>query len=193
MAILKADVLTFVNNVLKEAFTDIDSEILACLADMSKYNFLTDTATDTLTVTDESVALQSDFRQEVSIIPSLNDVNSPPLKPYSGGYKELKDMMGSGITGTPAYYVIYDGKIYFDVAVSSAYVITTEYYKYHAKDADTIEFSEDFTNAINFGAAYYAALFRKKTSYIEIWRPIYKEEKAKMVITIPEQPHIVRG
>jgi hypothetical protein len=195
MSILRADILTFVNNVLREAFsgTQLDEEIKACLADLSKANLLVDTETDVLTIGDSSVALPDDFKQEVSIVPSLASVNYTPLKPFPGGFPKLQDAMTGTPTGLPEYYAIFNKTMYFYPAASSAYTLTTSYYKHHAKTADTIEFGNDFSNAINFGSAYYAALFRKKSSYIEIWRPIYEEEKAKMIALTPTQPHIIRG
>ncbi|MFA5382217.1 MAG: hypothetical protein WC356_03560 [Candidatus Micrarchaeia archaeon] len=195
MGVLKADILTFVNNVLREAFTgtQLDEEIKTCLADLSKANLLVGTATNVLTVGDVSVALPTDFKQEVSIVPSLADVNYSPLKPFPGGFTKLQDAMTGTPTGLPEYYTIFNKTMYLYPAASSAYTLTTSYYKHHAKTVDAITFGDDFSNAINFGSAYYAALFRKKSSYIEIWRPIYEEEKAKMIALTPTQPHIIRG
>lgn len=201
MAILKADILTFTNNVLKEAFsgTQLDEEIKACLADLSKANLLTAQDAHVLTTGDKSFALPDDFKEEASIVPSLNSISYSPLIPFPGGLKAYKEAMAtyeetsSSPAGLPAYYVIYKKYMHIYPGAGAAYTITTEYYKHHAKTADTIEFSDDFTNAINFGTAYFAALFRKKSSYIEIWRPVYEEEKAKMIALAPIQPHIIRG
>jgi len=195
MAILKADIILFVNDVLREAYsgTQLDVAIKTCLADLSKANLLTAQDAHVLTTGDKSFALPDDFKQEVSIVPSLNSISYSPLTPFPGGLKAYKEAMATSPAGLPEYYVIYKKYMHIYPGAGAAYTITTEYYKHHAKTADAIEFDDNFTNAVNFGTAYFKALFSKKSSYVQIWRPIYKEEKAEMVALIPEQPHIVRG
>lgn len=193
MSILKADILSFVNEALVESYsgTQLDEAIKSCLADLSDANLLSAQDAHVLTVGDKSFAMPDDFKEEVSVTPSLNSVDCDVLMPFPGGLKELKDLAAS--TSTPRYYLIYNKTMYLDCAASSAFTITTEYYKFHADTADTIEFGYEFTNVIKFGTAYFKALFRKKSSYIQIWRPIYEEAKAKRIALVPQQPHIVRG
>jgi hypothetical protein len=201
MAVTKAAVILFVNEVLRESYsgTQLDEAVKACLADLSKANLLTAQDVEVLSIGSKSFALPADFKQEVSIVPSLSGIDYTPLIPFPGGYKAYKSAMAtyeeasSTPAGLPSHYVIYKKYMFIWPGAGSAYTITTEYYKHHAKTADSIEFSDDFTNAINFGSAYFAALFRKKTSYVQIWRSIYMEEKAAMVALTPEEPHIVRG
>ena len=140
MSILKADILTFVSEVLRETYsgTQLDVAIKTCLADLSKANLLTAQDAHVLTTGDKSFALPDDFKEEVSIVPSLNSISYSPLIPFPGGLKAYKEAMAtyeetsSSPAGLPAYYVIYKKYMHIYPGAGAAYTITTEYYKHHA-------------------------------------------------------------
>jgi len=191
----KTTILAFVNNVLKEAFTDIDTEIIATVNDLSKFNLLTGEDTDqTGSDGTENLVHSTDFKKLTSITPNDGSFDLEPLRAVPGGFKEYRRWMQSfnaGLRGSPTHYVDYEKKFFLYPTLNGAYTFVIKFYKFHAQSADAIEFGDDFVNAINYGAAYHAALFRKKTSYINIWRPIYHEERRLMILMNPPQPSFV--
>ena len=195
MAIVKADILSFVNNRLKENFTDVDDEIKATLADLSKFNLLTADAVEDAKVSgDFTIDYPTLFKKLVSITPNDGSVNRRPMLPIPGGYKEFRSIKSweqSNSTAGQFYYAEYNKKFYFYPTLTDSFTFTIEYYQHSAGDVDNIDFGDEFRNAINYGACYHAALFRKKTSYIEIWLPVYLAERQSMISLNPPQPSIV--
>jgi len=199
MAILKADILTFVRKRLRENLTslpDVDDEIKTTLADLSKYNLLTATPVDVAKVAgDTDVDYPILFKRLVSITPNDGTRDLRPVLPLSGGFREYQRLLSGTISSYAAgqmYYAQHNKKFYIYPTMSQAYTFTIEYYQHSARDVDDIAFGDEYTNAINFGACYHAALFHKKTSYIEIWLPVYLSERTTLIRMNPPQPSIVR-
>ncbi len=201
MAITESSIRTFVNSVLQENFAvnAIDTEIIACLRDLSKFNLLTaDPDSQAKVAGDTTLTVPSDFKKIISITPTdSGSVQRAPLDVLPGGFEQYKLLLtnfGESLRSGPTAYVRKSGSFFIYPTLDGSFSFAIDYYKLHPKSTATIEFSEiDFEDAVNFGAAYYTALFRKKTSYISIWRPIYQEERQLMIMTHLPQPSIVQG
>ncbi len=190
---------TFVNNRLQESFSanEIDDEILACINDLTKFNLLTASSPNEQSKIDgdNTLTLPSDFKKLISITPTDgSSVQQEPLLPVPGGFKEYRlwnSNNNSSFRSTPTHYVKHAGLFYIWPTLNASFDFDIEYYKHHAQVTSTIEFDSAFTNVLNFGATYYTALFRKKISYIGVWRPIYIEERTLMIRLNLPQPSIV--
>lgn len=190
---------TFVNAVLLKSFTvnQIDAAILATLNDLTKFNLLTQTTPASFSKVDgdNTLDLPADFKKVISITPTAGSgVQTEALLPIPGGFKEYKQWNANNnvnFRSTPQYFVKHAGKMYIWPTLNASFTFEMEYYKNHAQSTGTIEFGSDFTNAVNYGAAYHAALFRKLTTYLAIWRPIYTEERARMIQMNPPQPSVI--
>ena len=202
MATTAALILAFVNNRLQEAFASggVNDEILATFNDLTKFNLLKVTTPESASGVDgtTSISVPSDFKMIISITPTdAGSVQKLPLLPIPGGFKEYKKWISdasSNFRSTPTHYTRHAGKFFLWPTLNASFTFKIEYYKHHAQGSAgiaAIEFDDTFTNALNFGATYYAALFRKKTSYVNRWRPIYHEERALMIQLNPPEPSVV--
>lgn len=199
MAIEKADNLAFVKQALKETGfvqADVDEAIKATLTDLAKFNLLTATPVEVAKVSgDKTLDFPTLFKKLVSITPNDGSVDRNPLLPIPGGYKEYRRWLsGTQTQSTPGqmWYAQYNKKFFIYPTLGQSFTFTIEYYQHSARDVDNIAYGDEFANAINYGSTYHAALFRKKTSYIEMWLPIYVAERASMIAMNPPQPSIVR-
>lgn len=189
---------TFVNTALKKEYAanEIDNAIIATLNDLTKFNLLTQTTPASFSKVDgdNTLDLPDDFKKVISITPTAGSgVQTEALLPIPGGFKEYKQWNANNnvnFRSTPQYFVKHAGKMYVWPTLNASFDFEMEYYKNHAQSTGTIEFGSDFTNAVNYGAAYHAALFRKQTTYIAIWRPIYFEERGFMIRMNPPQPSV---
>ena len=190
---------TYVNAVLLKSFSanDIDAAIIATLNDLTKFNLLTASSPAEFSKVDgdNTLDLPTDFKKVISITPTdSSSVQKEPLLPVPGGFKEFRRWSADNnvnFRSTPQYFVKHAGKMYIWPTLNASFTFEMEYYKNHAQSTGTIEFSSDFTNTVNYGAAYHAALFRKLTTYLAIWRPIYTEERARMTQMNPPQPSVI--
>ncbi len=199
MAILKDDILTFVKKALKEdgfVDADIEEEIKATLADLSKYNLLTATPVDIAGVDgDTNFDEPLRFKRLISITPNDGSNDKLPLLPIKGGFRAYRQLVSgtqSNSSGNPELYTRQNKKFWIYPTLTKSFTFTVEYYINSAGDVDAIEFSDDFINAIKYGTAYHAALFRKKSSYVDIWLPIYIAERGSMIAMNPPEPTIVQ-
>lgn len=197
MTIAKANIVPFVNNRLLENFgdDDLDDEIKATLLDLSKFNLLTADPVDIAAVSGAvSIDFPTLFKREVSIVPDDGSVKRRPMIQLSGGYKEYRQLVSHETlnrTIGQMWYAKHNKKFWIFPTLTQAFTFTVDFYQHHAADADTIAFDDEFTNAVKYGATYHAALFRKKTSYISQWLPIYVAERTSMIRMNPPQPSIV--
>ncbi len=190
---------TFVNAVLLKEFAvnEIDAAIIATLNDLTKFNLLTQTTPASFSKVDgdNTLDLPDDFKRVISITPTDgSSIQKAPLLPIPGGFKEYKLWNAdnrANFRSTPEYFVILAKKAFIWPTLNASFTFEMEYYKNHAQSVTSIEFAADFTNAVNYGAAYHTALFRKLTSYMAIWRPIYTEERGRMIQMNPPQPSVV--
>lgn len=190
----------FVNAVLQKAFTanQIDAAILATMNDLTKFNLLTASSPAEFSKVDgdNTLDLPADFKKVISITPiDGSSVQKAPLLPVLGGFKEYKLWNADNnvnFRSTPEYFVKKADKVFIWPTLNASFTFEMEYYKNITnQNTETIEFGDDFTNAVNYGAAYHRSLFRKLTTYINIWRPIYLEERRTMILMNPTQPAIV--
>ena len=190
---------TFVNLALQKEFAanEIDNAIIAALNDLTKFNLLTATSPAEFAKVDgdNTLDLPADFKKVISITPTAGSgVQTEALLPIPGGFKEYKQWNANNnvnFRSTPQYFVKHADKMYFWPTLNASFTFEMEYYKNHAQSTATIEFGSDFTNAVNFGAAYYAALFRKQMTYVSVWRQIYTEERGFMIRMNPPQPSVI--
>jgi len=197
MAILKAAILTFVNDALHRspALTDIDIQIQSVLDELSQGPYIEATDDDqTLEDGDEYLAKPSGYFSMISIVLNDGSCDLSPLKPFPGGYKAYRDARADAEAATasqPLYYVMWGDSIWLYPTVGQDYTVRIDYYKLHAQDVDTIEFNDDWRRAINFGAVFEVACKYKLGDYMAIWGPRYEMEKEKMRLSHPAQPSIV--
>ena len=200
MSIVKADILTFVNESLQESFsgTDLDFEIQQCLDDMSKEDMLVDTDdSQDLENGDTTLDEPTGFRALVTITLTITSSGSEqfPLVALKQGHQEYRKLRHNDNTvGIPRWFSNFDKQFFLWRPPNQDFTSLIEFYKDHPQDIDNIEFDETkFKNTVYAGSTYYAALRRKKVSYIGIWRPIYEDAKAKDANSIPHIPRFVRG
>lgn len=196
MTILKADILTFVNNRLQENLTDIDDEILTALDDLASFNLLTaDTSTVAAVSGDKSIAVPSDFKMLITITPIDGSGNRlRPLIAFEGGFEAYNRALttpGDTIRDIPTSYVKKGNKFFLYPTLSGSFTFEIDYYKYHPESLATIQFGDSFRTAIKYGATYYTALFRNKVTYINLWEPRYGVERQKQIMLNLPEPAIV--
>lgn len=197
MSIEKADILTFVNEALNENFVvgDIEIAIKTTLSDLAKYNLLTATPVDVAKVSgDKSIDFPTLFKKLISISPNDGSVDRNPLIALGGGYKEYKRVVsGTQVNSTVGqmWFAQYNKKFFIYPTLTQDMTFTIDYYQLSARDVDSIAYGDEFENAINYGTTYHKALFKKKTSYVDIWLPVYLAERSTMIAMNPPQPSIV--
>jgi len=197
MSIDKDDILTFVNAMLNRSETDIDSQIISVIGDLRFLNLLEAQDTD-CTLSDGSKYFEepTGFKSPISIVLNDGSVDLAPLLPMPGGYKGYCEAMDSVVTGDesrPKYYARFKGKIYVFPTSDQAYTITLDFYKKHALDADTIEFDDDCTSCLNFGAAYYTGLKYGLSRYIATWQGPYANQIQTLILSRPGQARYAGG
>lgn len=198
MSILKASIVSFVNNRLNENFSadEIDDEILTTLDDLASFNLLTsDTATVAAVSGATSIAVPDDFKMLITITPiDASNNQLRPLVAFEGGFEAYKRSLttpGDTIRDRPHSYVKKGNLFFVYPTLSGSFTFDIDYYRHHPDDLSDIQFNDSFRNAIKFGAAYYTALFRNKVTYINLWRPIYQEERQKQIMLNLPEPAIV--
>ncbi len=197
MTIAKTDILTFVNVALQEEFVqaDVDPAIKATLTDLAKYNLLTATPATSAQVSGAKfIPFPTLFKKLISISPNDGSVDRNPLIALGGGYKEYKrNLSGTQVNATigQMWFAQHNKKFFVYPTLSQDITFTIDYYQHSARDVDNIAYGDEFANALDYGTTYHAALFRKKTSYIDIWLLIYLAERGTMIAMNPPQPSIV--
>lgn len=198
MAILKAAILTFVNEALNENFSQsqINEAIKATLSDLSKFNLLTATPVDIVgALGDTSFAEPTLFKRLISITPNDGSTDRSPLRPIKGGFRAYRQLVSgtqNSIASGPELYTRQNKKFWIYPTLDKQYTFTVEYYKHSARDVENIAFGDEYINAVNYGTTYHKALFNKKVSYVSIWLPIYTAERGSMIAMNPPEPIIVQ-
>jgi len=162
MAILKAEILTEVNQNLGRAETDIDVEIRDVLYDLSsRDNFLLNSSL--AGVTTDSVAyisLPDDFKELKSIVLNDGSQDGDPLTKIT--WEEyLQNISGSPSDSEPEHYVIHNDLIWLEPNPDGEYTVKMYFWRYHTSAITTILFPEQFRKCINAGVtAAVAASFQ---------------------------------
>ena len=197
MAILKAALVSFANEALEESIgTDgLDEAIKLCLADLSEDNLLIGTDTSqALAADDETLAYPTGFKSllNITLTPDGSDANEPLLK-LKGGIKEYRELIAEATAnGEPTHFAEFNELFYLWRNANGVYASLIEYYKYHADDADNIAFGDEFKNALKFGSTLFYALMKGRKRYMDIYGPLYGDQKDKRSLNTRKQPYITR-
>lgn len=197
MSILKAGILTRVNERLETSFTDIDTAIQEILDELSEEDLLVDTDdTQTLSSGDTTLDEPAGFRAMVAITLTITSSGSEqfPLIALKQGHRQYRELRhNDDSVGIPRWYSNFNGKFYLWRPPNQDFTSLIEYYKDHPQDVDNIEFGDNFRNVIYAGATYKVALKMGRSRMIGLWLPVYENAKAKRVNSIVHPPRIVRG
>lgn len=197
MSILKASILTRVNQRLQLAETDIDTMIQETLDDLSENDLLVDSdSTQTLVSGDTTLDHPTGFRSMISLALTITASSSEqfPLQKLKGGHPGYRAMRHNDDSeGIPRWYSEFNDKFYLWRPPNQAFTSLIEYYKDHPQDVGTIEFDDNYKNVIYAGATYRVALEYGRQRMIDIWRPVYLDALQKRIDAMPRQPRIVRG
>jgi len=181
--IARADILTFVNANLKRSETDIDIQIQMVLNELRGPYIPAVDDSQTLSDGDEYLASPDGFWTMIGLILNDGSQDLPPLRPFPGGYNALKKEKGRAgqvYTSNPLYYAPWGAYLWLWPLPGQTYTTRIDYYKTHAQDVGNIEFGDEFKNTIKFGACFYVACKHKLVDYINIWGPLYRDEKETM-------------
>ena len=195
MAILKADILSYVNAAFATALTDIDLYIQLALDDLSKMHCLVDQDTSqTLADGDEYLDYPSDALDTDQSIISVeltdsSSVRQGSLRRLRGGWDEYIRLMkrSSICTGLPGWMVTHDLKIYVLPTAGASYTSEIHYYKLHQAVDSGVEFRDDWATAIKLGTAYQYALLSGSAEYLALYEGRYLVERENMRRTISRE------
>ena len=182
MAILKTDILTFVNRALQRSETDIDIEIQLALNDLSNEDFLEAEDTDqTLASGDLTLDYPTDYRDLVSIVLiNSSSVRGDDLIALPQGFKQYQNLRSNdSTTDSPEYYAEFERKFHLWRPPGGYFTTEIKYYRFHPQTVGNIIFPDEFRNCIYYGAAYFRALTFGLTRLINIWGPQYFSEKGQ--------------
>lgn len=194
MAILKADILIFVNDALQENFTadQLDGEIKTVLQKLSDQDLLIGSDETNYPANTVTIAQPAGFRSEITLTPTnAGGVECDPLFALPGGYQEYRTLKSNdAATGIPIAYTLLNKVFYIWRPLAGAYDILIDYYKNHPLDPDNIEFGDEFTDAINAGVTYYKARNKAKRTYMADWKTEWFESLNNRIQSFPRQPNI---
>ena len=196
--IIKADIVTDVNENLQTAFsdTDLDRQILKVLTDMSNRGLLVGTdSTQTLVDGSKTLTYPTGFRSAINI--TLTDSSSNenyPLIKLPGGQKEYRERIafGGGLRN-PEWYAEFDDLIYLYGQASKSYTVLIEFRKNHPKDADNIEFTTELENLMFAGTTFWKAMALNRKASVALWGPIYAGLLREAKLNRKQQPSIMMG
>lgn len=198
--ITKANIIDFVNEALAQEFEDdstaLDIAIQLCLNDLSNCNLLTaEDVSQSLALEGKTLNYPTAFKQLVSIVLNDGSVDGDPLKPLPGGMTEygrlMKNYSSSGV-GEPTHYTEFNKKFYIWPPADGSYPAKIKHYKFHAQSVASIEFGDEFRNAIYFGTASFKSVLMKipKENYADLVQ-LYFTEKETRRLEMPSEPQIV--
>lgn len=192
MAILKADILTFVNDALNENFQDgeIDSEIKTVLRKMSNKDLLVGSDTETINANDTTMVIPTGHRATFAI--TLTDTAGvayePLVKILHNEYRSLKQE--NSATGRPENYSEFNGTWFLWRPSNAEYEVLKEYYKDHPADPDNIEFGDEFEEILLSGTTFYKARNKNKQTYA-FWKGEFEEALREAVQSFKRDAYIV--
>ena len=185
--ILKSQILTFVNTVLRRNETDIDDQIITVLDDLSDLHILrAEDTTQSLTGASETLSYPTDalHTEEAILSVTLKDsagITGIPLVVLPGGYLEYLGLCSAALRSVPRSMICVPPMIYVYPWPSSDYDATITYHKRHAANPDAIEFADGWRNCLNWGVAAQVAAKYGINNYAAfgVWDAQYQREKAK--------------
>lgn len=200
MSILKADILTFANAVLKRSETSIEVELQQVLDELSDLYLLTGQDTDqTLSNGGTTLDAPSLYKDVITIVLNDGSYDLRPLIALPGGYREYLQLIANSSAGdysTPRWFAEYQSKFYVYPISGGDYTTKIDFYKDHIQTVegqDDIEFGDEFRNCIYWGVTFYVALKRGLSRYFDLWGSKYANEHEKRRLLQKRQPSIVRG
>ena len=197
MSIVKADILTEVNDNLQTNLTDIDKFIQKTLDDLSEEDLLVGTdSTQTLTSGDTTLNEPTGYRAVIAITLTVTSSGSEqfPLVKLKRGHKQYRELRhNDNSTGIPRWFSNFNSLFFLWRPPNQAFTSLIEFYKNHAQNVGSIEFDDNFKNVIYAGATFKAALEFGRIKAISIWGPIYEDAKRKRIDAKPQQPRFVNG
>jgi len=197
MAILKADIEAFINVCMEDGISaaSLTEAVKLCLRDISNIGLLVGSeTTQTLESGDLTLDVPDEYKDVLNIqLTDDGDVLQDPLIALSGGQEEYRLLMSeSNSTNTPEYYSEYDGAFYLYPPPDDDYTTNIEYQKYDDQNPDSIEFGDEFSNALKFGSLYFYAMMKSRERYVALWGPKYEYEKEIRRLNMNKQPSITR-
>lgn len=198
MTIAKADILGFVNDVLRRNETDIDTSIELVLADLSDLFLFPTYADQTVLSTAFDLVFPADAltSEEAVTAVKLIDATSQEIKlaVMPGGFEEYQGrMVGDPETlrGIPYQYVVRPPAIHLWPPPSDDYTARVYYFQ-RAVDADTILLTDDWKPCMFYGAAAQVAAKYGLNNYTALtaWMTLYEKEKAKRRRLMPRDAAI---
>lgn len=204
MAIVKADILTRVNNRLQTNFsgTQLDTMIQETLDDLSEEDLLIDTDTEqTLESGDTTLDEPTGFRalSPGGIILTITSSSSrqAPLIKLPRGHKQYNELKhNDNTTGIPRWFSNFNKLFFLWQPANQDFTSLIEYYKNHpalSGETGSIEFDDNFKNVIYAGVTFKVALEFGRIKAISIWGPVYADAKQKRIDSMPRQPRFVNG
>lgn len=120
-----------------------------------------------------------------------------PLIGLKRGHSQYRGLRhNDDSTGIPRWFSNFDGKFFLWRPPNQAFTSLIEYYKNHpalSGSEGSIEFDDNFRNAIYAGATFYTALKFGRTKALLIWGPMYESAKKKRIDSVVQQPRFVNG
>jgi len=191
MAITVSQILEFMN----DAYTRPDAlaweesgialALKMCLRDMSTRELLMKSTTGSVIVGASSFTWPTQFLHIKSLVFTDSDGNvgwptTLIVDDFKGYGRWSAQRLGNGV---PCKHVEHNGSIYFFYPADGTYTYTLKYYGIHlypaAGEDITVEFSDKFLLAIQYGTAYYQAKLKRNKLYMETWLPDYLSELQK--------------
>jgi len=178
--ITKAEVLSVVNARLARGETSIDIELRNILYDIStRENFLGKEATRDTVVDQYVYSLPDNFKDMNTL--RLNDTALLKRITFENLQKTYIDITSSG---EPEYYALKNNYLWLDIKPNAVFTMRLWYSIYHPDDVESIEFAEQFREAINEG------VIMKICEKYEDWEgvkghlPLYEREIQKRIDSV---------
>jgi hypothetical protein len=195
--ITKANIIAFVNEALRlklgSTSTELDIAIQTCLNDLSNANLLPaeDTA-QTLILDSKTLDYPTAFKQLISIVLNDGTYDLEPLRAIPGGMTEYGRLMKNFSSGSePTHYTEFNKKFYLWTPSGGAYTAKIKHYKFHAQSVASIEFGDEFSNAICWGTALFKAVMTQRTELIQNLAQMYGGEKEIRRLEMPIEPFVI--
>ncbi|MDD5501962.1 MAG: hypothetical protein PHH26_00675 [Candidatus Thermoplasmatota archaeon] len=198
--ITKAGIISFVNEALKleelATSTAYDIALQTCLNDLSNCNLLpAEDISQSLVLEGKTLNYPTAFKQLISIVLNDGSYDGKPLKLIPGGMSEYGRLMqnySSNGVGEPTHQTEFNKKFYIYPPADGAYTAKIKHYKFHAQSITTIEFGDEFANAINLGTAYFkAVLTNRPVETVTKYSQLYYAEREIRRLEMPTEPQIV--
>ena len=177
---LKATILSRVNQICKRAETDIDDILLEALRMISRRTMALKTSTtSTTTAAQNYITKPTDMCGNTIDGLVIDDCRIDPIS-----WPQFLESLGSG-------YVVYGGKIWFNPYYSDAKSYTLYYSQLHPADLTTILFSDEFEESVTRLTA--AKLYEKYEIYegVSAQMALY-ENSIKGLIGYADMPPVAK-